>query len=205
MDYAKLASDNSVNKTIEALKKRNVDAVVVNTREEALEKVRSLIPKKASINNGSSTTLEEIGFVDLLKSGKHDWNNLHAGVLAEKDPVKQGELRKLSSFADYYLGSVHAMSENGEMVVASASGSQIPSLSFTSKNLILVVGIQKIMPDLDSAFKRLREHVYPLENERMKKTGAPGTVMAKILVLEQEPAFMGRKVLIIFVKEKLGF
>ncbi len=205
MDYTKLASKETVLKTAEALKVRNIEAIAVNTKEEAFEKVKELIPKGASVNNGSSTTLQEIGMIDYLKGDSHGWNNLHAAVLAEKDPVKQTELRKLSSFADYYLGSVHALAETGEMVIASASASQLPSLAGAARNVILVVGTQKIAPNLEAALNRLREYVVPLEDKRMKSTGAPGTVLAKILIFEEEPAFMGRTVRVILVNEKLGF
>lgn len=205
MNYTELASNEKILKTIETLGVRGVEAIIVETKEQALEKIKSLIPAGASVNNGSSTTLKEIGFVDYLKAGNHGWNNLHEAVLNEKDSAKQAELRNLSNFADYYLGSVHAMSQTGEMVIASASGSQLPSLTGTARNIVLVVGMQKITETLDGALKRLREYVVPLENERMKSTGAPGTVLAKILIMEQEPAFMGRKIKVIFVNEKLGF
>ena len=205
MNYSDLASNEIVQKTAEAIKARGVGVEIVNTGAEALEKIKNLIPAGASVNNGSSVTLKEIGFVEYLKSGKHGWNNLHEAVLNEKDPAKQAELRNLSNFADYYLGSVHALAETGEMVIASASGSQLPSLANTARNIILVVGTQKIAPNLEGALRRLREYVVPLENERMKSTGAAGTVLAKILIMEQEPAFMGRKIHVILVNEKLGF
>lgn len=205
VDYTILASKESVSKVADSLRSRNIEVLIVETKEEALQKIKGLIPKGASVNNGSSTTLQEIGFVDYLKSNEHGWNNLHAAVIEEKGPVRQAELRKAASYAEYYLGSVHAVSEDGEMVIASASGSQIPPLANTSKNLILVVGSQKITPNLEAALKRLREHVVPLEDQRMKSVGTGGTVLAKILIFEQEPAFMGRAVRVILVNEKLGF
>lgn len=205
MDYSVLASPEIVIKTVQALKGRNIEAIIVHNREEALAKIKELIPIGATINNGSSVTLQQIGYIDYLKSDQHNWTNLHAAVLAEKDPAKQRELRELSSFADYYLGSVHALAESGEMVIASASGSQLPSLANTAKNIILVVGAQKIMPNLEAAMKRLREYVVPLEDERMKSTGAPGTALAKILIFEREPSYLKRTVRVIIVNEKLGF
>ncbi|SRR5258708_16974083 len=205
MDYTTLASKDTVLKTSAALKERNVEAIIVNTGKEALEKINELIPQGATVNNGSSTTLQEIGMIDYLKDKNNGWNNMHAAVLAEKDPVKQAEVRQRSSFADYYLGSVHAITESGEMVIASASGSQLPSIANTARNLILVIGTQKIVPNLEEALKRLREYVVPLEDKRMKSTGAAGTVLAKILIFEKEPPFMGRGILVIFVNEKLGF
>ena len=133
------------------------------------------------------------------------FRDLHAAVLAETDPQKQKGLRNASLLADYYLGSVHALAQTGEMIIASASGSQLPPIVFTSPNLIFVVGTQKIQATYDEAMKRLQEYVVPLENERMKSTGAAGTMLAKIFTFEREPAFMGRKVRVILVKEELGF
>jgi len=205
MDYSTLASEETITKVVAALKERNVEAIVVENKTEALAKIKELIPAGASINNGSSTTLNEIGYIDYLKSGTHGWNNLHAAVIAEKDPARQAELRNASLFAQYYLGSVHAVAQTGEMIIASASGSQLPPIVFTSKNIIFVVGTQKIQETYEEAMKRVQEYVVPLEDQRMKSTGAAGTTLAKIVTFEREPAFMGRKIRVILVKEKLGF
>ncbi len=205
MNYETLASIESITRTIAGLPARGMEGISVNTRAEALLKIKELIPAGASVMNGSSWTLEEIGFIDYLKAGTHGWNNLHEAILAEKDPAKQAVLRKQSVLSDYYLGSVHAVAETGELVIASNSGSQLPHLVFTSPNLILVVGAQKITPDLEMAVKRVREHTLPLEDARMKDVGMGGSAISKVLLFEQEPSFMGRKVRVIFVNEKLGF
>lgn len=205
MQNITLATKEVINRTIDALKQRGIQAVAVENRAEALEKVKSLIPEGASVMNGSSRTLEEIGFIDYLKAGKHGWKNLHEEILIEKDPVKQATLRKQAVLSDYYLGSVHAVAETGQLVIASNSGSQLPHIVFTSPNLIFVVGAQKLTPNLDAAITRVREYVLPLEDQRMKDAGAPGSAISKLLIFEREPAFLGRKVTIIFVNEKLGF
>lgn len=205
MNYEVLAGDEIIVKTGQALKQRGVEMIVVANRAEALAKIKELIPKGASIDNGASQTLEEIGFVEYLKSNTHGWNNLHAAVVAEQDKEKKTQLRKQALLSDYYLGSVHALAETGEMVVASATGSQLSHLVFTSPNLILVVGAQKIVPTLDWAMKRLREYVVPREDKRMKDLGMGGTELAKIVVMEDEPAYTKRKVYVILVQEKLGF
>lgn len=205
MDYTKLADDKTLAAVAKALTERNIEPHIVSTKAEALEKIKSLIPLEASVMNGSSTTLKEIGFLDYLKSGAHKWNNLHAPIAAEKDPAKQAALRRAALTSDYYLGSVHALAESGEFIVASASGSQLPHIVFTSPNLILVVGTQKIVPTLADARERLAEYVYPLEDQRMKSTGAPGSVFAKELIFHREPAWSGRKIRMILIKEKLGF
>jgi L-lactate utilization protein LutC len=205
MDYAKLADDNSINATVKALAEKNVEAIVVATKDEALAKIKELIPPGASVMNGASQTLEKIGFIEYLAAGTHGWNNLHAAVFAEPDPAKRMVLRKQALFSDFYLGSVHALAQTGEFIVASASGSQIPHIAFTSPNLILVVGAQKIVPTLDEARARVAQYVFPLEDARMKSTGAPGSVFSKEFIFHTEPAVMGRKVRMILVKESLGF
>ncbi len=155
--------------------------------------------------NGSSETLSEIGYIDFLKSGQHGWNNLHELILAEPDQVKQGLLRRQSVVSDYYLGSVHALSETGEMVIASNTGSQLPHSAFTSTNLIYVVGSQKITPTLLDALQRLNEYVVPMEDERMKKAYGFGTTHAKTLIMHKENPMFGRNIKVIIVKESLGF
>lgn len=205
MKYDTIPSAEVIDKTAEALRQRGLEVLVVDNGGEALAKIKEFIPQGVSVNNGSSKTLEQIGFVDYLKSDTHGWNNLHAKVLAETDKVKRTELRKQNVFADYYLGSVHVITEAGEMIIASASASQLPSIVFTSPNIIFVVGVQKIMPTYDEAIKRLKEYVVPLEDKHMKDLGFPGTTLAKIVIFEREPVAMGRKVKIILVKEKLGF
>ncbi len=205
MNYETLASVQAVSKTIDALSQRGISAVLVQNREQALEKVKELIPAHSSVMNGSSRTLEEIGFVDYLQSGDHGWKNLHQEILAEKDPVKKAILRTQAVVSDYYIGSVHAISETGEFVIASNSGSQLPHIAFTSPNLIFVVGAQKLVPNLDAALMRVRDYVLPLEDTRMKDAGMGGSAISKLLIFEREPTFMKRSVHIVFVNEKLGF
>lgn len=205
MNYTTIPGINVIKKTADTLRARGMEVFIVENRAEALAKAKELIPKGASINNGSSVTLDEIGLTEYLKSEAHGWNNLHAAVVAEKDPAKQILLRKEAIFAEYYIGSVHAIAETGEVVIASASASQLPPIVSTSPNLIFVAGAQKITPTYEEAMKRVREYVVPLEDRRMKNAGMGGTVLAKIVTFEREPVFMGRKVRMILVKEKLGF
>lgn len=205
MNYDTLASADSIRKVIEALKAHNIEVVVVGDRAAALAKVKELIPAGASVMNGSSRTLEEIGFVEYLKEGKHGWNNLHSAIAEEKDPAKQSILRQQALFADYYLGSAHAVTETGELIIASASGSQLSHLVSTSPNIVLVAGAQKIVPTLEEGMKRVREYVFPLEDARMKGLGYPGSMLAKILIFANEHPMMDRKARLILVNEKLGF
>lgn len=205
MSYTTLASTASVEKAFQHLKENNFDVITVTTGAEALQEIKNRIPKGASVMNGASTTLNQIGFVEYLKSGTHGWNNLHANILTEKDEAKQAELRKYSVVSDYYLGSAHAVTEDGKIVIASNTGSQLPHLAYTSPNLILVVSTKKVVPNLEEALKRIQEDVIPLEDERMKSVYGFGTLWSKTLILNKENAAMGRKLLVIFVEEDLGF
>lgn len=203
--YNTIATDETIQKTIDQLKEHGVEAEVVQTKQEALDKIKQLIPSGASVMNGASTTLEQIGYIDYLKSDSHPWNNLHAAIVAETDKEKQSVLRKQALVSDYYLGSVHALSETGESIIASNTGSQLPHIVFTSQNLIFVVGAQKIVPTLAEGLKRLEEYVVPLEDERLMTRMGAHTMLSKIVIFKRENLKMGRKVRMIIVKDSLGF
>jgi len=203
--WERLPSEDAVRRTISALKSRGINAEYAPSRREALELVAGLIPPGVELMMASSRTLDEIGFLALLKSGKHQWINLNDLASGEKDPAKRAELRKRNVNVDYFLGSVHAITEAGETIVASASGSQIPSYAFTSKNVIWVAGTQKIVPNIEQGLRRVREHSLDLESARMRSLGFPGSVIAKILIVERELPQLGRKLSMILVNEKLGF
>ena len=125
--------------------------------------------------------------------------------MSEKDPAKQRSLRVMATGAEYFIGSVQAVAETGEVVVVSASGSQIPAYAFNARNIVWVVGTQKIVPSLEEALRRVREHALPLESARMKTQGFPGSIIGKILILEREVPQLGRNLTMILVNQKLGF
>lgn len=204
MVWDRLADPDEVEMVMEALKNRGITAEFANTKEEALQRIKDLIPAGAEVMTGSSTTLKQIGFTDFLKSDNHPWKNLKGRILAEKDREKQMELRKASVSSDYFLASVHGISHDGRVVIASATGSQVPSDAYTSKNIIWVVGTQKIVPTLDDALRRVREYCLPLEDQHMKNEGASGSTIGKMLIFERE-INPNRKITLIFVNEKLGF
>ncbi|MDP3956745.1 MAG: lactate utilization protein [bacterium] len=205
MDYEQLATKETVTKTAEALHANGVEVFMVESGADAFAKIKELIPEGASVMNGSSRTLEEIGFVEYLKSGEHGWNNLHEGIVAEKDKTKQIALRKQALLSDYYLGSVHALTETGEFIIASNTGSQLPHIVFTSPNPIFVVSTKKIVPTFADAMKRLEEHVFPLEDKNIMEKYGMHTMLSKIAVFRRENPMMGRKIRIILVNKNLGF
>jgi LUD domain len=207
MNYNSLPTPERIHRTIEALQTRGVKGFLVETKEEALNQIQSMIPAGASVMTGASVTLQQIGFEALLIEGKHAWRNIKGEILAEKDPTKQTVLRKQGTLADYFLGSVHAITENGEILIASATGSQLSAYAYSSPNIIWIAGAQKITPTLESAFQRVRNYVLPLEDQHMKQLHGKdaGSFIGKLLIFEREAPYLHRNVNIILVNETLGF
>lgn len=206
MDYAALPTLERIHRTVENVNARGIHAEFVETKEEALARVQAIIPPEVVVMTGGSVTLQQIGFEAILISGQHPWRNFKADLLAEKDPVKQSAMRRQGTLAEYYLGSVNALAETGELVFASGTGSQLPAYAYTSRNVIWVAGAQKITPTLDDALRRVREYTLPLEDERQKKFGnKTGSYIGRILIFEHEPAFLRRNLTLILVNQVLGF
>jgi len=203
MDYGRMPNQDTVTRTIAALKARNIFVDLVENKEQALAKLKSLIPEGGQVMTGGSATLEQIGFIDLLKSGRHPWLNLKNEIFSEKDPAKQAELRKKSVLAEHFVASVHAIAETGETVVASFSGSQIPSFAFTSNHVIWVAGAQKIVPTLEDAMRRVREYCLPHEDQRMKSIGGAGSAIGMLLVFERL-TLPQRRIDLILINESVG-
>jgi hypothetical protein len=206
MDYATLPTRERIDRTIEAVKARGIKAELVETKQDALARIRAIIPEQAVVMTGGSVTLQQIGFEALLISGQHPWRNFKADLLAEADPAKQSAMRRQGALAEFYLGSVNALAETGELVFASGTGSQLPAYAYTSRNVIWVSGTQKITPTLEDGLRRVREYVTPLEDERQKKFGnKTGSYIGRILIFEYEPSFLRRNLTLIMVNQVLGF
>jgi len=120
----------------------------------ALAFLLSRIPAGAAVMNGGSTTLEQIGFLDALKDGPYDW--LRPQVKAVNDPEERVRARRRATIADYFVGGINAITEAGEIVNADGSGNRISAYAFGAGKLFLVAGVNKIVPDIASAFERLR-------------------------------------------------
>jgi hypothetical protein len=207
MSYDTLSTPDRLQKTIDAMRSRGITVTLVETKESALTQLQALIPAGVTVMTGASVTLQQIGFEALLISGKHPWRNLKDALLAEKDPAKQSALRKQGTLADYYLGSVNAIAETGEIIIASASGSQLPAYAFSSGNVIWVAGTQKITSTLETALQRVRDYVLPLEDQHMKQLrgNEASSFIGKLLVFEREAPYLRRNVNLILVNEVLGF
>ena len=204
MDYTKVPNDETIEKTISALKNHGIDTILVENKKQALEEILKNIPEGSKIMNGSSTTLIQIGFSEMLKSGNHNWKNLHEDILKEKDYGKQSDLRrKALTKTDYFLSSVNAITEDGKLVAVDASGSRVGALPFAAKKVLIVAGANKIVPNLEEAFNRIRNYVINLENERAMKVYGMKSGFGKWVIIEKES--IPNRIKLILVKEPLGF
>jgi L-lactate utilization protein LutB len=198
-----LADDETVEETVANLEANGFDVVVVDTAEEALDTITSHIPAGASVMNGHSTTLEEIGFDEYLGEGDHGWESLPDEIWSIDDDEKRQAARRESQTADYFLGGINAIAETGELVAADRSGSRIGAYPFAAGNVVIVSGTNKIVPTLSDAFDRLESVAYPLENERAQEAYGVDSAIAKQLVFRQE-LDEGRTT-VVLVREQLGY
>jgi L-lactate utilization protein LutC len=205
-NFGKLATDESINKAKNALEKNGIEVLVLENGEEAKEKVLKIIPEGAEIMNMSSVTIDALGLAKEINdppAGGGKYNSVRKKFAAMDRKTQNLEMQKLGAAPEWAIGSVHAITEDGKVVIASATGSQLPAYAYGSSRVIWVVGAQKIVKDLDEAMKRVYEYVLPLESQRaMKAYGKPSGVN-KLLILNKEVS--PNRITMIIVKEKLGF
>jgi hypothetical protein len=161
------APDKTIEQVAEKIRERNIEVVIVNNGEEARQNVLERIPKGAEVYTGKSKTLKDSGIFDALQDPEQ-YNALRNQILKMDRKTQGREIRKLIAGPDYMLGSANAVTEDGILVMASATASQIGPYANTAGKVILVVGSQKIVPDLETAFKRIRDHVQPWEEAQLR-------------------------------------
>lgn len=202
--WDQLASKESIDKTIQSLKANGIEAEFVETSEDAKKEVFSLIPEGAEIMTMTSVTLDTLGLAkEINESDKY---NSVRSKLNKMDRATQGlEMQKLGAAPDWTIGSVHAVSEDGHVLIASQTGSQLPAYVSGANHVIWVVGTQKIVKNTDEAIKRIYEYVLPLESARANKAYniTTGSNVSKLLIVNKE--VKPGRITIIFVGEKLGF
>ncbi len=198
-----LPDDQSIDKTVTHLEENGFDVIVVDSAEDALSEIQSQIPADVSVMNGHSTTLEEIGFVEYLSDGEHGWESLPDEIWGIDDDAERQAARRESQTADYFLGGINAISETGELVAADRSGSRIGAYPFAASNVIIVSGVNKIVPTLEDALERLESVAYPLENERAKDAYGVDSAIAKQLIFRRE--LEEGRTTVVLIREQLGY
>lgn len=201
--WENLADESVVKKTAQALEKNGFTVMLAKDGDDASEKAFSLIPEGAQVMNMTSMTLHALGLdEEILKSGRYDAVKNTLAVMDKK--THDSEMRALGAAPTYAIGSVHAVTEDGHVLIASNTGSQLPAYVYGAQHVIWLVGTHKIVKDIDEAMKRIYEHSLPLESERAKKAyGVSGSNVSKLLIYNEETQ-KGR-VTLIFIPEVLGY
>jgi LUD domain len=199
--FAVPAQSAAIERTAEALRAHGFDAQIVPDAAAARDLLLSLIPEGAEVGEGASVTLDEIGVTEIVeKSGRYDAIRPRTRTMDRATQMR--EIRKLGAAPDVQINSVQAVTEDGRLVVASMTGSQLGPIAFGAGRVILVVGSQKIVPDLATAFRRVEEYSFPVEDAKIQEAYGRHSAVNKMLVLNGEVA-PGR-VTVILLREAAG-
>ena len=202
--WDRLADEKTIENTVAAVKANGIDAQVAENRQEAKRKVLELIPESSEAMTMTSVTLDIIGLSEEINKADSRFRPLRDKLYAMDRNTQVQEMNRLGAAPEFVVGSVHAVTEDGHVLIASNTGSQLPAYSFGALHVIWVVGAQKIVKNTDEGIKRIYEHSLPLESERAKKAyGVPGSAVNKVLIINKE--VQPGRIKLILVKEKLGF
>lgn len=200
-DFTAPASEVELEALAASLRARNFEVVIVDDGAAARDEVLKRIPEGASVHSGKSKTLEDAGiFSELMENQRYDF--VRRATMKMDRMTQRDEMRRAGAAPDIMLGSAHAVTEEGQIVFTSASGSQIGPIASGAGKLILVIGSQKVVPDLDMAFRRIRDHVFPYEDARLREQMGVGTKITRTLILDQD--FMPGRTTIILVRQPIG-
>ena len=200
--YATLADDIRVRRATAALEQHGITVLRARDAVEARRIVLGLIPEGAQVHHGASETLEATGITDELeKSGRYD--AVRPRIWSMDRAAQAGEIRRLSAAPDVMLGSVHAVTETGSLVAASMGGSQLGPYVAGAGRVILVVGTQKIVSDLDEGLRRIEEYSFPLEDARAQAAYGIHSGVNKVLIINRE--ISPGRITVVLVDEVLGF
>jgi hypothetical protein len=201
-EFTAVVDADVLERTAAALRERGLEARVVADGVAARRAVTEMIPAGAAVLTPPSQTLQEVGLLEEInESGR--FASLRNELLQFDFQTQRDEMRRVGGVPDVIVGSVQAITENGIVVCASASGSQLGPYAYGAGRVIWVVGAQKIVPDLPAAFRRIREHCYPLEDARARGVYGQPSSISKSLVVEGE-RFPGRTT-VVLIPESLGF
>jgi LUD domain len=198
--FATPAEPAALDRAAAGLRERGFVPHVVDTVDEARKLVVDLLPRDGSVFTASSETLRLSGITadidesEGFQSVRRDAGDLGADVVARI---------RLGATPDVVVGSVHAVTEDGTLVVGSASGSQLAPYASGARQAIWVVGAQKVVPDLDTALRRVRGYSLPREWRRLQELYGQTSFLGKILILEREA--LPERGTVVLVREPIGF
>lgn len=200
--FAHLATDEQIERTTKSLEANGIHTLIAENGEEARRLFFELVQHGSEVFLGSSVTLEKLGIKEEIdKSGRFD--AIRPKMFAMNRETQAREIRKLGGAPDFAAGSVHAVTEDGQVMIASKTGSQLGPYASGAGKVIWIVGAQKLVKDLNEGFRRIYEYCYPLEEEHMHQLYNTGTGVNKVLIVNRE--IRPDRITMIIVKEQLGF
>jgi len=195
-----LPDEATVTTTVAALESNGFGVEVVDDLTAAREAVLSLIPHGARVWKNTSITLDETGISAEVDAPGGPYESVRLQMTAQNYASRQ--MKEIAAAPDYALGSVHAITEDGELLIGSASGSQFATVAWGAKNVVLVAGLQKVVPDLETARRRVREHSLPLESVRAQEAYGQGSRLNKTLEIYGE---MPGRIHLVLIRQPVGF
>ena len=195
------ASEETIQRVAERMRERNFAVVIVDGADAAREAVLARLPEGAEVHSAKSQTLQDAGIFEAIHDPSRYDALRHRYVKMDRR-TQAREIRKLMAAPEYVLGSVNAITEDGVLVTASATASQLGPYANTAGKVILVVGSQKIVPDLETALRRVRAYVLPWEDAQLRQAMRGGSFVGKILCVERE--WVDGCITVVLVRRPIG-
>ena len=199
--FTALPDEQTLASTITALEEHGFSVEVVDSLDAARKAVLARIPRGSSVMTNTSVTLADTGIADEVnEDGPYD--SARNRMFALDFATQAQEMKAIGGQPDYALGSVHAITPDGTLVIASASGSQLASYAWGAANVIFVVGAQKLVPTLEAAHERIYQHSLKLEDARAMAAYGQHSQVGKILEIHQE---LPGRIHVVLVRQVVGF
>jgi len=199
--FATLPDEDTLAATVTALEEHGFSVEVVDDLDAAREAVLARIPLGSSVMTNTSVTLQEAGITDAVNDSGH-YDSARAKMAGLDFATQLQEMKAIGGQPDYALGSVHAITRDGVLVIASASGSQLASYAWGAANVIFVAGAQKLVPTLETARDRIYSHSLVLEDGRAVAAYGQHSYVGKILEIHAE---LPGRIHIVLVRQPAGF
>ena len=200
--FTSLPDEHALAATVVALEEHGFSVEVADDLDAARATVLARIPEGSSVMTNTSVTLAETGIADAINDGGGRWESARNKMFALDFATQAQEMKAIGGQPDYALGSVHAITADGTLVIASASGSQLASYAWGAANVIFVVGAQKLVPTLDAAHQRIYQHSLPLEDARAQAAYGQHSQVGKVLEIHQE---LPGRIHIVVIRRQAGF
>jgi acyl-CoA hydrolase len=199
--FATLPDDQTLAETVVALEEHGFSVEVVDGFDAARAAVLARIPEGSTVMTNTSVTLQDTGIADAINDGG-PYESARNKMLALDFATQSQEMKAIGGQPDYALGSVHAVTRDGTLVIASASGSQLASYAWGAASVILVIGAQKLVPTLEAAHERIYQHSLVLEDARAQAAYGQHSSVGKVLEIHQE---LPGRIHIVLIRQPIGF